>query len=92
MVADEDSKQRMIGAPRGCTNAGLWIERNTDVSVDQPKSQLVYTFPGNWCGVPTVVGHYLGQTVPAEHALIVLDISNGAKPVEVSRLEDQRNV
>ena len=26
------------------------------------------------------------QSVPAAHALIVLDITNGAKPVEVSRL------
>ena len=35
------------------------LERITGVSIDQPKSQLVYTFPGNWCGVPTIVGHYL---------------------------------
>jgi hypothetical protein len=31
--------------------------------------------------------HYLVQSVPAVHALIVLDIRNGAKPVEVSRLK-----
>lgn len=53
---------------------------------DEPKSQLVYSFPGNWCGVPTIVDHYLVQSVPAMHGLIVLDISNAAKPVEVSRL------
>jgi len=47
----------------------------------------VYTFPGNWCGVPTIVGHYLIQSVPATHGLIVLDITNGVKPVEVSRLK-----
>ena len=61
------------------------LERITGVSTDQPKSQLVYTFPGNRCGVPTIVGHFLVQSVPAAHALIVLDITNGAKPVEVSR-------
>lgn len=66
---------------------GCGIERITGVSIDQPKSQLVYTFPGNFCGVPTVVGHYLVQSVPAEHGLIVLDIRNGAKPAEVSRLK-----
>jgi hypothetical protein len=66
---------------------GCGIERITGVSTDQPKSQLVYTFPGNWCGVPTIVAHYLVQSVPAEHALIALDIKNGAKPVEVSRLK-----
>ena len=63
------------------------IERITGVSGDHLKSQLVYTFPGNWCGVPTVVEHYLVQSVPEAHALIVLDIKNGTKPVEVSRLK-----
>ncbi len=63
------------------------IERITGVKTDEPKSQLVYTFPGNWCGVPTIVGHYLIQSVPATHGLIVLDITNGVKPVEVSRLK-----
>ena len=66
---------------------GCGIERITGVKDDQPTSQLVYTFPGNWCGVPTIVGHYLIQSVPATYGLIVLDITNGAKPVEVSRLK-----
>jgi hypothetical protein len=66
---------------------GCGIERITGVSTDQPKSQLVYTFPGNFCGVPTVVGHYLVQSVSADHGLIVLDVRNGAKPLEVSRLK-----
>lgn len=66
---------------------GCGIEHITGVKTDEPKSQLVYTFPGNWCGVPTIVGHYLIQSVPVTHSLIVLDITNGAKPVEVSRLK-----
>jgi hypothetical protein len=65
---------------------GCGLERITGVEKDEPRAQLVYTFPGNWCGVPTIVGHYLMQPVPSIHGLIVLDISNGAKPVEVSRL------
>jgi hypothetical protein len=65
---------------------GCGIERVTAIETSTPKSELVYTFPGNWCGVPTIVGHYLIQSVPRIHGLIVLDISNGAKPVEVSRL------
>lgn len=65
---------------------GCGIERITGLKTDEPKSQLVYTFPGNWCGVPTIVGHYLIQSVPST-GLIVLDITNGAKPVEVSRLK-----
>jgi len=32
-------------------------------------------------------GHYLVQSAPVMHGLIVLDISNGMKPVEVSRLK-----
>lgn len=66
---------------------GCGLERITGVDSDQPKSQLVYTFPGNWCGVPTIVGHYLVQSAPATNGLIVLDIANAAKPVEVSRLK-----
>ncbi len=66
---------------------GCGIERITGLKTDEPKSQLVYAFPGNWCGVPTIVGHYLIQSVPAIPGLIVLDIANGAKPVEVSRLK-----
>jgi hypothetical protein len=66
---------------------GCGIERITGVKNDEPKSQLVYTFPGNWCGVPTIVGHYLIQSVPSAYSLIVLDIANAAKPVEVSRLK-----
>ncbi|GAC1618076.1 MAG: hypothetical protein PVS2B2_08920 [Candidatus Acidiferrum sp.] len=66
---------------------GCGLERITGVSTDEPKSQLVYTFPGNWCGVPTIVGHYLVQTAGATNGLIVLDIANPAKPVEVSRLK-----
>jgi hypothetical protein len=66
---------------------GCGLERITGVDTDAPRSQLVYTFPGNWCGVPTVVGHYLVQSAGATNGLIVLDISNAAKPVEVSRLK-----
>jgi hypothetical protein len=66
---------------------GCGLERITGVEKDEPKSQLVYTFPGNWCGVPTIVGHFLVQPVPAVHGLIVVDIANAAKPVEVSRVK-----
>jgi hypothetical protein len=36
--------------------------------------------------VPTIVGNFLIQSVPAIHGLIALDISNPEKPKEVSRL------
>jgi hypothetical protein len=66
---------------------GCGIERITGVDKDQPKSRLVYTFPGSFCGVPTVVGHYLIQSVPVINGVVVIDIANGEKPVEVSRLQ-----
>jgi len=62
------------------------LEHITDLDSNEPKSQLVFTFPGNWCGVPTIAGHYLVQSVPEVHGFIVLDISIAAKPVEASRL------
>jgi hypothetical protein len=62
------------------------IERISDVATE-PKSQLVYDFPGSFCGVPTIVGHYLIQSVPDMHSLVVLDIANPGKPAEVSRLK-----
>jgi hypothetical protein len=64
---------------------GCGIERITGLD-SAPKSRLVYTFPGNWCGVPTIVEHYLVQSVPEIHGFIVLDIKDPAKPREVSRL------
>jgi hypothetical protein len=66
---------------------GYGIERITGVDTSEPRSRLIYTFPGNWCGVPTIVGHYLIQSVPAVHGFIVLNIVDPEKPVEVSRLK-----
>jgi hypothetical protein len=66
---------------------GCGIERISDVNTDSPKSQVVHLFPGNLCGVPTIVGHYLIQSVPTIHSLIVIDIADGKRPVEVSRLK-----
>lgn len=62
------------------------VERITDIATDSPKATLVHTFPGNWCGVPVIVGHYFIQSVPAIHGYIALDLADPAHPVEVSRL------
>lgn len=62
------------------------LERVTGIETDKSRAQLVYTFPGAWCGVPTIVGHYLIEGSLAVHGLVALDIANGEKPVEVSRL------
>jgi hypothetical protein len=62
------------------------LQRVSGLAEDQPRAQLVYTFPGSWCGVPTFVGHYLVQSVPDIHGFIVLDMADAAHPREVSRL------
>jgi hypothetical protein len=62
------------------------LQRITGVDTDEPRAKMVYTFPGSWCGVPTIVGHYLIQSVLAVHGLVVIDIANGEKPIEASRL------
>ena len=66
---------------------GCGLERITGINTDQPKSQLVYSFPTSFCGVPTIVGHYLIQTISYFHTAIVLDITDGTRPVEVARVK-----
>ncbi|HEX6784528.1 MAG TPA: hypothetical protein VF098_07735 [Sphingomicrobium sp.] len=67
------------------------LERVTGLAEGSPKAQLVYTFPGTWCGVPTFAGHYLVQSVPDIHGYIVLDMTDGSHPKEVSRLVISRD-
>lgn len=63
-------------------SCGLYLITQVDAAV--PQAQLVYTFPGDNCGVPVLAGHYWLQTVPALHALVSLDISDPAHPRQVS--------
>jgi hypothetical protein len=62
------------------------LEHVTGIATDIPKATLVHRFPGGACGVPTIAGHYLIQSVPLIHGLVALDIANPDKPVEVSRI------
>jgi hypothetical protein len=64
---------------------GCGIERVTDIASNHPRSKLVWQFPGSFCGVPSIVAHYLIQSVPILHAIVVVDIKDGAHPVEVAR-------
>jgi len=64
---------------------GCGIERVTDIASDHPRSKLVWQFPGSFCGVPSIVSHYLIQSVQILHAIVVLDIKHGAHPIEVAR-------
>lgn len=62
------------------------LERITGLASAKPKAKLVHRFPGNMCGVPTIAGRFLVQSVPAINGLVVLDLAEPAKPVEASRL------
>ena len=69
---------------------GLFRLKGLDT--DSPAAEQVFAFPGGdsmhtMCSVPVVMGHYWIQTVGALPGLVVLDISNPAKPVEVSSLK-----
>ena len=69
-------------------SCGLFLLWGLETHV--PRMKHVFDFPGagtkEECGVPVVVGKYWIQTDPSVPGLIVLDTSDPAKPVEVSRL------
>jgi hypothetical protein len=69
-------------------NCGLY--RVVGLESSSPTAEFVYEFPGAKtkleCAVPVVMGKFWIQTDPSLPGLIALDISNPAKPVEVSRL------
>lgn len=62
------------------------IQRITGLDTPKPTAKLVHKFPGDFCGVPTIVGRYLVQSVPSMNGFAVLDIGDPAKVREVSRL------
>ena len=58
---------------------------------EAPEITLVHDFAGQYCGLPVRLGEYWVQTVESEapgtlNAIIVLDISDPLKPLEVDRL------
>ena len=68
-------------------HCGLYLLRGLEGP--EPSAQLVASFPRRektYCAVPVVAGRYYLVTVPAWNAVVSLDISNPAKPTEVSRL------
>ena len=62
------------------------IQRITALDTPRPIAKLVHKFPGDFCGVPTIVGRYLVQSVPNFNGFAVLDIGDPANVREVSRL------
>lgn len=62
------------------------LQRITGLAAGRLQAQFVYRFPGGGCGVPTIVDHWLIQSVPYLNGLVVLDLTDPTKPVEVSRI------
>ena len=62
------------------------IQRITGLDTARPVAKLVHKFPGDFCGVPTIVGRHLVQSVPSIKGFAVLDIGDPENVREVSRL------
>jgi hypothetical protein len=62
------------------------LHRVTGLDTDLPRAEPVYTFEGGLCGVPIVVDDFWIEAVPAIGGVVVLDVSDSAKPVKVSEL------
>jgi hypothetical protein len=65
-------------------SCGLHLVRG--VETDAPTVRSVHDFEGEGCGVPVLTGRWWLQTVPAQHALVALDVSDPEHPREVSRV------
>jgi pimeloyl-ACP methyl ester carboxylesterase len=68
-------------------DCGLYLLSGLDGR--SPGGQLVSSFPrkkDTYCAIPVIAGHFYLVTVPAWNAVVSLDISNPAKPREVSRV------
>jgi len=57
-------------------------------AIDSPEPQIdfVKAFGGLDCAVPVLVGNRWVQTIPDEHALVTLDVSDAMHPRELSRV------
>lgn len=62
------------------------LYRILNLESENPSAEFVHDFGGKNCALPVVSGKFWVQTVRQAQALISLDVSNPAKPVEVSRL------
>lgn len=84
----DPAEPRLLGDGRtvlvSTFTCGLY--RLANLESENPSAEFVHSFGGKNCALPVVAGKFWIQTVPKDHALISLDVSNPMKPVEVSRL------
>jgi hypothetical protein len=95
-AAAHDSVHHMFpGEPRlladgrtvmlGTFTCGLYVI--TGLASARPALQYAQSFAGENCAVPVRTGKWWVQTVPEEHALVVLDVTKPLAPRETSRLQ-----
>ena len=60
--------------------------RVTAIDGATPRIDFLRAFGGENCAVPVLVGSLWIQTVPDEHALVTLDVSDPTHPREISRV------
>lgn len=63
------------------------LYRITDLASDAPGVEWVHSFEGGGCAVPVVHDRWWVEPVPSANALVSLDVSDPANPVEVGRLD-----
>jgi hypothetical protein len=87
------NENQWTGEPRLLADGSVYVHtfkcglyRLTGLKTDSPRAAFVRGFEGEGCAVPIVTGHWWLQTVPAAHAVVVLDIADAEHPREVSRL------
>lgn len=61
--------------------------RVTGLAGAEPKVEFLRAFGGKWCAVPVLVGSTWVQTVPAERALVALEVAAAGPVREVGRVQ-----
>lgn len=62
------------------------LYRITRLGSDDPGAEWVHSFDGGGCAVPVVHGRWWIEPVPSAHAVVSLDVSDAARPIEADRL------
>lgn len=94
LKATAEDHHRFPGEPRALSDGRTVLlatftcgyYRVTDIDGPHPRVDFLRAFGGENCAVPVLVGSLWIQTVPDEHALVALDVSDAARPREVSRV------
>ncbi|MGH7583164.1 MAG: hypothetical protein ACREL5_08070 [Gemmatimonadales bacterium] len=86
-------EQRYSGEPKALPDGRVFVHTFDcglylldSLTGSHPSAKLMHTFTGKDCGVAVLSGHWWLQTVPAEHGIVALDVTDPANPREVTRV------